>query len=443
MAGEVIRDVILRVKIEHGDKSGINQAALDASRLVNSTSGLSDQTKKLTEGQKLLAEEVKKLHPELRKAAEAYVLLGVEGRKSLGDLIALHKQLTAASQQRGGLPGGGGVPGGGVIPGRPVPQTPGGYLETIQGVQSRLSNALAPVAIAAMVPAVANQIKDAFQAANEAFFGKDRSLPGQDAPSSFLANLLNTGPGRALVDSPLGNTPFHPFAGTATVRDIANQQRDSLLARDRAAVGNQNDPSRLLQEEAKARQQVIDGMNKQTEAQRSALQTELSLHDKRIASIQATIAAEEARIDSAREQFGLLDAQKKQDFIAIAQKAAAEGVGALSKRELELVQGNQAFTGLLSEQAKKAADESGFSKVIELLELDKKIEREERQLELSLEVKQAAEIELKGLEKPLVKFRGELEELTRKIMQEALTENMARVAAILRQRDAGQAGPDF
>lgn len=449
MAGEVIRDVILRVKIEHGDKSGINQAAQDAARIVNSTSGLNGQTKKLTDAHKVLAEEVKKLTPELRKAAEAYILLEQQGTKAIGRLVAAEKQLTAAMRARAGAgvaPGG--VPGGGVIPGRSVPQAPGapfnpGYLGTISGVQSTLSNALAPVAIAAMVPAVANQIRDAFEAAGNAIFGKDRTLPGQDSFSSFLGNSLNSGPGRAIIDSPLGNLPFHPLAGTATVRDIANQQRDSLNARDRAELSRQNDPSRLLQEEQKARAAVIDGLQKQSEVQRSNLQTEISLHDKRIASIQSVIAAEESRIDSAREQFGLLDAQKKQDFIGIAQKVSTGGVGSLSKQELELVQGNQAFTGLLSEQAKKSADQSGFQKIVELLELDKKLKTEERQLELSLEVKQQAEIELKGLEKPLEAHRAKLEELMRQILKEQLEESSNALARALRQRDAGQGGPDF
>lgn len=440
MAGEVIRDVILRVKIEHGDKSGIDQAAQDAARLVNSTSGLGDQTKKLTDGNKLLVEELKKLHPELRKATEGYIRLGQEGTKALGGLISLEKQLTDAARQRGA---GGGVPGGGVIPGRPVPQSPSPtFLQSLQGAQSRLSNVLAPVAIAAMVPSVANQIADAVSTANEFIFGKDRSLPGQDPFSSFFGNLLNTGPGRSLVDSPLGNTPFHPFAGTATVRDIANQQRDSLRSRDLAEAANRNDPTRLLQEEQKARQSVIESLNKQTEAQRSALQTEIGLHDKRIATIKASIEAEEARIDAAREQFGLLDAQQKKDFLTITQKVAGQGVGSLSKSELELVKGNSAFTGLLSEQAKKGADDAGFSKIVELLELDKKIQQEERQLELNLEVKQIAEIELKGLEKPLEKFRTELDALMQKVVADQLTESMNALQRALRQRDLGT-GPDF
>jgi hypothetical protein len=68
----------------------------------------------------------------------------------------------------------------------------------------------------------------------------------------------------------------------------------------------------------------------------------------------------------------------------MAEKIGKVGIGGLSKEELDFARQNQAFRGIISEQAKAGADAAGFDKVVKALGLDKKIAESEAKIQAEL-----------------------------------------------------------
>ena len=128
------------------------------------------------------------------------------------------------------------------------------------------------------------------------------------------------------------------------------------------------------------------------------------------------IDQERRRLDAAKEEFGLLDARKKQGVIALAQRVGREGIGGLTPEELEFARGNQAFRGILSEQAKAQADASGFDEVAKALGFDKRIA--DAQAKIEAEVKNIIDINIdpenlsKSLEERLAPLVKQIQEKT-------------------------------
>jgi hypothetical protein len=132
----------------------------------------------------------------------------------------------------------------------------------------------------------------------------------------------------------------------------------------------------------------FEALQKQVSAQRELN----SILLERTAAEREILAETKKRIDFAKEEFGLLDARKKADVLAMAQKIGRGGIGGLTPEDLEFARGNQAFRGILSEQAKAQADASGFGEVLKALGLDKKVA--EGEAKIQAELKQFNQINL-------------------------------------------------
>ena len=135
------------------------------------------------------------------------------------------------------------------------------------------------------------------------------------------------------------------------------------------------------------------------------------------------IDQERRRLDAAREEFGLLDARKKQGVIALAQKVGQQGIGGLTPEELDFARGNQAFRGILSEQAKAQADASGFDQIAKALGFDKRIA--DAQAKIEAEIKNVFDVKVdpenlaKSLEERLAPLIQQIQEKTsQKLRQE-------------------------
>ena len=128
------------------------------------------------------------------------------------------------------------------------------------------------------------------------------------------------------------------------------------------------------------------------------------------------IDQERRRLDAAREEFGLLDARKKQGVIALAEKVGQQGIGQLTPEELDFARGNQAFRGILSEQAKAQADASGFDRVAKALGFDKRIA--DAQAKIEAEVRNIIDVNIdpenlaKSLEERLAPLMKQVQEKT-------------------------------
>lgn len=138
------------------------------------------------------------------------------------------------------------------------------------------------------------------------------------------------------------------------------------------------------------------------------------------------------RIEFAKEEFGLLDARKKQDVIALAEKVGRQGVGALTPEELDFARQNQAFRGILGDQARAAADAQGFDRVIKALGIDKQIA--DREAKIQAELKQFNQINLDP-----TKLAQQLEEQMAPLLKQLQTQMEQRLRVELdRQNKARQ-----
>ncbi|MGC1274800.1 MAG: hypothetical protein WBC44_13925 [Planctomycetaceae bacterium] len=455
MAGEVIRDVILKMRIEHADTKALDTARKQAGDLAtNAATKAETATKKQTAAVRTLDQQLAEVRKEATSAADAAARGSKLAETQLKGWILQEKLLNEQIEKRNRLL----TQARGITPKGPAGPGLGAGMEM---ASSALGKIALPVAIISMVPAVAQAIGGTMRSAAFSLFGTNQEAREKGSPfinSMFGTNqvqgsavgdtaglALNTGLARSILDSGFGDmvTSLQRFAGGFTglgaTRDFADRFQDSRNAEAMAQQPSQFD---FLSMEIEARQKHLALWQQTTDRERSLLQKDLSSYEERIRINQQIIASEEARIDAAKEQFGLLDAQRKQDFIALAEKVKAGGVGSLSKSELELVQGNSAFTGILSEEAKKSADASGFQAIIDALDLDKNIRRAESQLEINVEQQQKITLELSRMdeaEQRLVeKLRTVQEEWAEEMFQRL--QNEIRKAA---QRGKPPAGPDF
>lgn len=448
MAGEVIRDVLIRVRVEHGDAGAFDKAAEAARKATAATTAQGNAATQAADKQKKAVQSVedalRRTQTLIKNVAEEYARMGKKSGAELDVLIAREKQLLAVIKQRDAAIKSARGP----APGPVAPKM--GIGQSIEQAGSMLGKVAMPVAMMMIAPAVARQLSDTLAAANRAFFGdkstgfqpdyfgmgSTNTLGGHSPVADLIGNLLNTGVGRMATDNPGGimGTVAAPFA-----RNFAARHQESRDAQILAAQPGQT-PLELLAAEVSTRKQHLDLMQQLNERERSMMQSDLASYDERIRLNQQIIASEKARIDAAREQFGLLDAQQKQDFIQLAQQVATQGVGSLSKRELEMVQGNAAFTGILSEEAKKAADASGFAEVVKALNLDRELRKAESQLELNVEQRQEIVLNLQQSDAQNQKVLDALEDAQRRLAEEMMAEIQVRMARL--GRDIVQ-GPNF
>lgn len=457
MPGEVIRDVIVRMRVEHVGGKAFDNAAKQAGEATTATEKVEKATKKQAAAVRTLDQELAKTQAKAKAAADAATRGSKVAAEHLGVWIAKEKELQAQIEKRNAL-----LNKARGIPGRPVapagPAVPG-VGQTLEGLSSAAGKIAIPVAIVSMIPAVANAIGGAIRGTAFSLFGTPQErrekgspfvnslLPTDQVQGSAIGDAfglaLNSRIGRMFVDSPLGSIPvggvINPLFGGGSFRDFSDRFQEE---RDAAAKNAQPAQFDFLSQEVEARERHLAIVEQLNARERSALEKELSGYEERIRMNQAIIQAEEARIDAAREQFGLLDARGKQDLIRIAEKVEQGGVGSLSREELKLIQGNSAFTGILSEEAKKAADASGFKEIIESLGLNEKIEKAEAQLELNVEQQQRITLELSNIDATVEKVRLALEETQRKFAEEMLTRVKSEIAGAMR-RSRPPAGPDF
>jgi hypothetical protein len=128
----------------------------------------------------------------------------------------------------------------------------------------------------------------------------------------------------------------------------------------------------------------------------------------------ALIAAEKAKLDAAREEFGLLNADRKEGFKELARRVSLEGIDALTDKEREDLQRSNALRGLLGEKARASADAAGFEDVAGVLGFTKRI----------AEAQQRIDIESQNI----IDVKLDTSEELAKVLEE-------RIAPLIRQRD--------
>lgn len=453
MPGEVIRDVIVRVSIQQGDARGIEQAAKGHQAVTTAmqAAGKAAQVTGQQQQQALtpVERELEKCERLIKEMGEEYAKTGRKGGAELDFLIKRQKDLNNVIAERNKIIGGGNEP----KPPKPGEVKPfGGALAGLEAASSAISKIAVPIAIVSMVPAVAKQISDALGTVNRVLFGDkttDNMSPADASPFytdkvtdspllNLYGNVVNTRAGRAYADSPLGGigpAGYNP-------RDFANRFAE-------ARRSEQYDPSKgpktaeeLLAREVQLRQQQLSLLEQSHAKQKAQLQTEQQLTEERIRLNQQVIQAEEAKLDAAREQYGLLDSQEQQKFKDAAGKIKSGGLGSLSKDELKLLQGNQAFTGLFSDEAKKQADAAGFKEIIASLGLDKKLKQAEEQIELNADIQHKITLELNAVDAIEKKVREGVEDVMKKLSEEMLKRVQLEIGRAVRQAKGG-GGPDF
>lgn len=428
MAGEVIREVLVKVRVQTGDQASELQKTEEAAK------GVADTTKDIGEAAKKSAEKqeaawntvergLKDVRDETIKTTREYRESGEKIKDSLDDVIANERKLTEAIKKRGreakeaaATPGGvsgsarGGVAGafvGGLA-------ARGDRLESFAG---KLGQVALPVAIASILPDAAKGLSAAIEGLTVDIFGDQTgSRSGglfapalSEAGGSLLDASRNIWRG---LDSDLSRSIFPELYRGIDIHD--RQQKEQEI------------PG-LVAEEIALRQQQIQTLTALNEQQQTALEQELAAIQERASLAKDVLAQEQAIYDTAQKQFGLLDAQQKQDFRRIAEKVDEGGIGSLSRRELEFVRGNAAFADALDEEAMRAADASGFKEIAKMLGLSQDVADAKQELKIALDQKAEIQLELKGLNELPAKLRDELEG----VLNEFLEGEQARIRAEL------------
>lgn len=470
MAGEVIRDVVIRVSIQQGQSGGgtaFDQATKGAQATTGAVNTLNQSFTQITNnavtfGQKAersltaMEQELERVKLQIRDVAEGYVFAGQKGGQELDELIAKQKMLQGVIKETEAMI----RKAEGVDPKDPKPAGPklpfGGALQGLEAASGALSKVAIPVAVMSMVPAVADQISGGLRSIGYSLFGTAQErqekgntflnslgstdkVAGTSGVGDFIGLALNSAIGRAIADSPLGAVPT--FGGSA--RGIADRFQESRNAAAQNADPNYGQTAfDLLQREVQLREQGVALLEQTYSKQKAALDRELSLTEDRIRMNQAVIEAEEAKLNAAQQQFGMLDATERATFKSAAEKAKEGGLGSLSKEELGLLRGNQAFQGLFQDDAMQAADAAGWKEIVDSLGLDEKIKAEEAQLELNLQQKMEITADLSNIDAAVNKFRDALLESQKKLADEMLTRVRLEIARALRDTK-GPSGPDF
>lgn len=443
MAGEVIREVLVKVKVQTGDQiDEIRKAEEAAKRLTGEFSDLGDVAKRAGKEQAESLDRVeaslKDVRQELESTAREYQTGLRQAENAVDDLIAKERKLAAEIRGRAsGVPGAGG----GLFDGRGRGRGIGERLdladEQVNLFNQRLAMAALPVAIVAMAPDVFSELGGAMLGVahdiagdpskgyftpklNEGrFAGADAisMILGSDFVQQFNTREHNPG-GMGGNDSFFGMIPNWLGIGYDPLDFAADARQKRLGAASKAEeLAEKAQAQQLVAQELTLRQQQLHTMEALHEQQETALERELAAIQSRVDIAEQVLAQEQAIYDTAKQQFGMLDAQAKQDVMRIAGKIDEGGVGSLSAREREFISGRTAFQEVLRENAMQSAESSGFKEVAKMLGLSSDVREAKQKLEVELNQQAELKLDFEGLNAATDRMREELEDTMTRFLQ--------------------------
>lgn len=119
-----------------------------------------------------------------------------------------------------------------------------------------------------------------------------------------------------------------------------------------------------------------DRMVKLADARKALVKVE----EEAIEKSKRLIETEKQKLQSAKEEFGMLSGRERDTYKSIADKIGKGGLNSLNTEELDFARNHKGFASLFAEQARKNADAGGFSKVVEALGADKTLKNAEAEI---------------------------------------------------------------
>lgn len=455
MAGEVIRDVIVKVKVQMGDDPAapMREAEDAARKVVNTTEDVGEAARKSGEKQETAWEGVEKSVKDVRGEAEKTSREYREGVRRVGrqvdKLMAKEEKLAMAIRGRGraaaganaagadatGVPGGNA--GGGFIQGALVGRMGaakgffGARMASLDLAGARLGAGAGRLGTAAIPVIIIGMADEAASTLASAYLGTKDDLVDlfSDAKGLFGGKDIDTPEGFLSTDA-MRKASAELSNAVLEINDLMTGRLfnlDELIE----APSERPDSRFLTQQEANTlnakRLHLLQDQLATTEAlhaqERTALQKELDAINQRVGLAKQALHAEQALFETAKQQFGMLDAMGRADFKRIAEKVDENGIGSLSKRELSFVRDNAAFAPLLEDEAKRMAEVSGFKQIAQDLGLSQDIANAKNELKLAIEQKADIKLELEGLNELPNKLRHELED----VLMQFLESEQARI----------------
>lgn len=190
-----------------------------------------------------------------------------------------------------------------------------------------------------------------------------------------------------------------------------------------------------MKQQVSMQKQYIDMIKAQTADEVSSRKEWIQALNEDKRSIDALIAVEKQKLDSAKAEYGLMNSRERESLQKIAATIGERGVGALSDDELTFIKSNSAFTAAIAEFAKKNADLQGFDeKISKPLGLENNLKLFQEQMTEKINMINNINLEIKDMTRladdlterlePLMKdllfrvtsrFRMDMDELARKI----------------------------
>jgi hypothetical protein len=372
---ETIRDVLIRVRMQMVDGDAVRKAN---GALKEYSNGHERVNGKILNGEKKHTEAVRE-----RTGWEKQFLAALDQEKQkLAELEARANKLAAAAQARAAAEAEAAAAssGGGLL--APAGRRMRNPLSFARGV---IGSIAAPVAVLAMAPHVISAIGAAARGARE----------------GGLAGGL-----RAAAEH------FGFVEAVAGFFDAPKEMEGWKAMKDKEFA--------ILNREIESKNAFIAGLRDFASKELEALEKE------------------RAQATAARQEFGMMDFGAQQTLRDIAERINRQGLGGISKEELDFVKQNRAFAQLLTPQAEAAAKGADFDEVLRLLGVTERIGKAEEAVKVKLEgleivnrldVKVDGEDFLKALEAKVVPRFAELTDkaLARLIERIRTDENFNRV----------------
>lgn len=368
---ETIKDVVVKIRLEV-DKAGDLRKAAETAGIQSIEKAQTDAVQRVKAVRKEAADQqtktIREQTEELRKATDKEIRMTVAADRlkaiRMQERLAAFKRMKAEEARIEAEKNAG--PGFGA-------QARGAASSAMGFLQSTAINILA-------ARIVIQNAEEFLKGAADAIRKEIAGRPGDDGPitgitrgvASSLDDLMKAA--RDLVGTlgPAQQKIYDVFVSSSGISFILERMRNAGLIDGKVTrrIGGRDE----LGEGIELNRRLNEVLLERTKAER------------------AIVDEERKRIDSAREEFGLMDAGKKQAITELAQRVGRDGIGALTPEQLDFVRGNQAFRGILSDQAKQQADAAGFDAVIAALGIDKKIA--DAQAKIDMEVKNAIDVKI-------------------------------------------------
>lgn len=179
-------------------------------------------------------------------------------------------------------------------------------------------------------------------------------------------------------------------------------------------------PEEILAKEIAALQQKKQLQDELTRIERDAMKSQLEAAKEARSLAEQQLKTITESINRAKEEFGLMNRRDQQTAIDIAEKIKSGGVGSLTEQELEFANKNSAFKGVLADEARANADTAGFDRIAAALGLDRKQQEAEAEVRAKVTFENDINVRIMDAEKIGEQIAAELapklEEQTRRML---------------------------